>query len=472
MQDYIDMISHLNDTLNGLVWGLPTMGLIVGTGIFFSFRANFVQFRRFGYAMKNTIVKAFSYGKLKDKGAITPFQAVTTALAGTVGTGNIAGVAGALALGGPGAVFWMWVSALFGMATKYAEILLAVMFRKRNKQGDWVGGPMYYITGGLGKDYQWLAVLFSILGAIAALGIGNMVQINTAAGAFVALYDQFTQAVLVPGGRMEMSIRLVCGLVIALISALVLLGGVKRIGAVTEKLVPAMSLLYIIGALLIIAVNFEKLGAVLGLIVKSAFAPEAVLGAAFGIGVVQSMRLGIGRGVFSNEAGLGSSPMAHAATSETDPVKQGLFGIFEVFADTIIMCTLTALAVLMSGTEILYGQSAGAELTISAFETAFGGKAAAIFISIETALFATSTILSWSLYGCRCAEYLFGTQVIMLYKMAYVVFIVFGACLEMKLAWEITDTLNGLMALPNLIAILALSGYVVKATKEHFNKLQ
>jgi len=472
MQNFINAISHLNSTVNGLVWGLPMMGLIVGTGLFFSFRTNFIQFRRFGYAMKNTIMKAFSYGKTKDKGAISPFQAVTTALAGTVGTGNIAGVAGALALGGPGAVFWMWVSALFGMATKYAEILLAVKFRRRNKEGDWVGGPMYYITGGLGKDFKWLAILFSLFGAVAALGIGNMVQINTAAGAFVSLFDQFTPGALVPGGRMEMSIRLGCGLIVALIAALVLLGGLKRIGAVTETLVPAMSLLYIIGALVIIAVNFEKLGAVLSLIVKCAFDPKAVLGGAFGVGVVQSMRYGIGRGVFSNEAGLGSSPMAHAATSETDPVKQGLFGVFEVFADTIVMCTLTALAVLMSGTEIRYGQITGPERTISAFETAFGGKTAAIFISVETALFAASTILSWSLYGCRCAEYLFGTRIITLYKTAYVVFIVFGACLEMKLAWEITDTLNGLMAIPNLLAILALSGYVAKATRAHFNKLE
>lgn len=470
MQSLTEIVSHFNSALNGLVWGLPMMALIIGTGLYFSIRTGFPQLKKFGYAMKNTVGKAFSYGKIKDKGAVSPFQAVTTALAGTMGTGNIAGVAGAIALGGPGAIFWMWVSAFFGMTTKYAEIILAVKFRKRNSEGDWVGGPMYYITGGLGKSFKWLAVLFSIFGAVAALGIGNMVQVNTAANALVALAHEFRAGAVVSGNVSDMMLRLALGLVISVLTALVLLGGIKRIGSVTEKVIPAMSILYIIGAVFIIFLNIGKIFSVLEAIVIGAFAPDAVLGGAFGVGIAQSMRYGIGRGVFSNEAGLGSSPIAHAATSETDPVKQGLFGIFEVFADTIVVCTLTALAILMSGVTVTFGHAAGAELTISAFATAFGGKAAGVFIAIETAFFAISTILSWSLYGCRCAEYLFGTRAISAYKVVYIVFIVIGAGLQMGLAWEIADTLNGLMAIPNLIAILALSGVVVKATKEHFRK--
>ncbi|PKM74123.1 MAG: sodium:alanine symporter family protein [Firmicutes bacterium HGW-Firmicutes-16] len=470
MQNLTEIVSQFNSSLNGLVWGLPMMALIIGSGLYFSIRTGFPQLRKFGYAMKNTIGKAFSYGKIKDKGAVSPFQAVTTALAGTMGTGNIAGVAGAIALGGPGAIFWMWVSAFFGMTTKYAEIVLAVKFRKRNSEGDWVGGPMYYITGGLGKGFKWLAVLFSIFGAIAALGIGNMVQVNTAANALVALAHEFSTDPVMSGDAIDMTLRLAVGLIISIIAALVLLGGIKRIGSVTEKIIPAISILYIIGAVFIIFLNIGKITSVLEAIVVGAFAPDAVLGGAFGVGIVQSMRYGIGRGVFSNEAGLGSSPIAHAATSETDPVKQGLFGIFEVFADTIVVCTLTALVILMSGVSVSFGHAASAELTISAFATAFGGKTAGVFIAIETAFFAISTILSWSIYGCRCAEYLFGTRAISTYKVVYIVFIIIGAGLQMGLAWEIADTLNGLMAIPNLIAILALSGYVLKATKEHFRK--
>ena len=469
MQNLGEMITRLNDILNSIVWGIPMMLLIVGTGLYFSVQTGFPQFFKFGYAMKNTIGKAFSYGKISDKGAVSPFQAVTTALGGTVGTGNIAGVAGAIALGGPGAVFWMWISALFGMATKYSEILLAVKFRKRNNDGDWVGGPMYYITQGLGGKFKWLAVLFSLFGALAALGIGNMVQANTVAGAFVTLANSFGAA-KAAGGQTEILLRLGSGFVISFATALVLLGGMKRIGAVTEKLVPAMSLIYIFGTLIIILLNIEKIGDVLKLIVISAFAPKAVLGGTLGIGLSQALRLGIGRGVFSNEAGLGSSPIAHAATTEISPVKQGLFGIFEVFADTILMCTLTALAVLVSGAHIPFGQSAGAELTISAFGTAFGGRLSGIFITIELALFAVSSILCWALYGSRCAEYLFGTRILTLYKIVFVVFIVIGAGIKMSLAWDIADTLNGLMAIPNLIALIGLSGIVANLTREHFDR--
>ncbi|MDR1130938.1 MAG: sodium:alanine symporter family protein [Oscillospiraceae bacterium] len=464
-----EIVSSINSVLNALVWGLPMMGLIIGVGLYFSIRTGFPQLRKFGYAMKNTVGKVFSGGGKAEKGALSPFQALTTALAGTVGTGNIAGVAGAISLGGPGAVFWMWASSFLGMATKYAEILLAVKFRRRSPTGEWIGGPMYYITDGLGRSFRWLAVFFALAGAAAALGMGNMAQVNTAAESAVSLAGAFSgQGGVTAQG--EMLIRLGTGFVFALASALVLLGGMKSVGAVTEKLVPAMSVLYILGAALIIGANFEKAGAALGTIVSGAFRPEAVLGGGLGAGLSQSLRYGIGRGVFSNEAGLGSSPIAHASSSETDPAAQGLYGIFEVFADTTVICTLTALAILMSGAPVPYGVSTGAELTISAFETGFGARAAAAFISAETALFALATVLSWALYGSRCVEFIFGTRVTGAYKAVYIAFIVIGAVLHMALVWEISDTLNGLMAIPNLIAILALSGHVVRATKAHFGK--
>ncbi|MEG0777782.1 MAG: sodium:alanine symporter family protein [Oscillospiraceae bacterium] len=462
----VEFITNVNNAVNDVVWGIPMMLLIVGTGLYFSIRLGFLQFRKFGYTMKNTIGKIFHKTE-SEKGAVTPFQAMTTALAATVGTGNIAGVAGAIALGGPGAVFWMWVSALFGMATKFSEVVLAVKFRERNEKGDWVGGPMYYIKNGLGKNWKWLAVLFSIFGAIAAFGIGNMTQVNTIAGSVVTLVDQFTNGTATAP---EMTIRIIVGVVIALFTALVIIGGVKRIGSVTEKLVPLMSLIYIVGALMVVITNIGSIGEVMKSIFVGAFNPSAVLGGAVGIGIMQAMKRGVGRGVFSNEAGLGSAPIAHAATSETDPVKQGLFGIFEVFADTIVICTLTALTVLMSGTAITYGEEAGAELTIAAFTGTFGGKAASVIITVGITLFATSTIFSWGLYGSRCAEYLLGTKAITPYRVLFVIFVVVGATMNLGLVWKIADTLNGLMAIPNLIALLGLSGVVIKATKEYFSK--
>lgn len=476
MQTFVEWITKANSELNGIVWGIPMMILIVGTGLYFSTRTGFLQFRKFGYAMKNTIGKAFSKKeKIEDKGAVSPLQAVTTALAATVGTGNIAGVAGAIALGGPGAVFWMWISALVGMITKYAEVVLAVKYRERNEHGDWVGGPMYYIKNGLGRGWNWLAILFSLFGALAAFGIGNMTQVNTVAASVVTLFDEFSL-----GGN-ESTIRLVVGVVVALFVAMVIIGGLKRIGAVTEKLVPIMSLVYIVGALIVVFFNISSIGPVFKSIFVGAFNAKAALGGAVGITIIESMKRGVGRGVFSNEAGLGSAPIAHAATSEKDPIKQGLFGIFEVFADTIVICTLTALTILMSGVIGLDGSGAqfvfgddslGANLTIAGFTSTFGGKAASVIITIGITLFATSTILSWSLYGSRCAEYLLGAKALTPYKIVFIVFIVVGATMELSLAWNIADTLNGLMAIPNLIALLGLSGVVIKLTKEYFGKSQ
>ncbi len=462
--------------LNGLAWGPWMLLLLVGTGIYLSVRLGFLQFRKFGYTMRNTIGKVFSKQQA-GRGEVTPFQAVTTALAATVGTGNIAGVTGAIAVGGPGAVFWMWVSALFGMVTKYAEVVLAVRYRERNAKGDYVGGPMYYIKNGLGSKWRWLAVAFSLLGAVAAFGIGNMTQVNTIAGAINTAIDAFggnTQATVVHlFGQVVPVSSIVIGMLVAVIVALVLFGGIKRIGSVAEKLVPVMASIYIICALCVVFCNFGSLGNVFGAILKGAFNAEAALGGAFGITLMTTIQKGVGRGVFSNEAGLGSAPMAHAATSETDPVKQGLYGIFEVFMDTIVICTLTALTLLCgveSGVEIAWGETAGAELISAAFSTIFGEQIGSLIIAVGIGLFALSTILSWSLYGSRCFEFLMGTEAVAVYQVFFILVIVVGATLKLELVWDIADTLNGFMAIPNLVALLGLSGVVIKLTKNHFDK--
>jgi len=458
----MEAIASFNSWLNGIVWGWPCLILLVGTGIYYSIRVGFIQFRWFGYIMKNTIGKIFDK-KEAGEGAITPFQAVTTALAATVGTGNIAGVAGAIAMGGPGAVFWMWISALFGMCTKFAEVTLAIQYRERNDKGDWVGGPMYYISKGLGKNWKWLAVLFSLFGMLAAFGIGNMTQVNTIATSISSTVNQFTPI------NTETA-NLVVGIIVAIFCAVVLIGGLKRIGQVTEKLVPVMAVVYIVSALIVVFANIGRIGEVLRSIFVGAFSPEAVLGGAVGISISAAMKRGVGRGVFSNEAGLGSAPIAHAAADTDSAVRQGLFGVFEVFADTIVICTLTALTILMSGTEIAWGAGAGADLSISAFATVLGPKVAGIIISLGITLFATSTILSWCLYGTRCAEFLFkSTKIIKPYQIIFCLIIIVGATQELQLVWDIADTLNGLMAIPNLVALLGLSPIVIKLTREYFS---
>ena len=469
-------ISEIVDYLNGIAWGPWMLILLVGTGIYLSARVGFIQFGKFGYAMKNTVGKLFQK-QTAGKGEVTPFQALSTALAATVGTGNIAGVTGAIAVGGPGAVFWMWLSALFGMVTKYAEVVLAVRYRERNAKGDWVGGPMYYIKNGLGKNWTWLAMVFSLLGALAAFGIGNMTQVNTIATSINNAIDAFG------GNTAATSIRLfdqvvpvssiVVGLLISVIVALTLFGGIKRIGSVTEMMVPVMAAIYIVCALCVVFSNIGSLGKIFVMIFKGAFSAEAALGGAFGITIMTTIQKGVGRGVFSNEAGLGSAPIAHAATSETDPVKQGLYGIFEVFMDTIVICTLTGLTVLCgveSGVDIAWGQSAGTELISAAFATVFGEKIGALIVAVGIGLFALSTILSWSLYGTRCFEFLTGGKFVHIFQIVFVVMVVVGATLELELVWNIADTLNGFMAIPNLVALLGLSGVVVKLTRNHFDK--
>ena len=468
MKGFIDIISSANAWLNDIVWGIPMLIFIVGSGIYLTVRTNFFQFGKFGHAMKNTIGKIAQKVDVKDKGAVSPFQAMTTALAATVGTGNIAGVAGAIALGGPGAVFWMWVSALFGMGTKYAEVVLAINYRERNQHGDWVGGPMYYIVNGLGKKWKPLATVFALFGALAAFGIGNMTQANTIANAVSE-----TIVTLNPGSADSVfTIKLITGIIIAVLIALVLIGGIKRIGSVSELLVPFMSIIYIVGALIIVFSNLDRLGSVFSDIFRYAFNPKAVGGGLVGITIIQTMRRGVGRGVFSNEAGLGSAPIAHAASSETNPVKQGLYGIFEVFADTIIICSLTALSILCSGVPIAFGEGAGANLSIAAFSSVMGGAVGSIIVTIGVVLFAVSTILSWSLYGTRCFEFLVGEKFTRFYQVFFILFIVVGTTLHLQLVWDIADTLNGLMAIPNLIALLALSPVIIRLTKEYRAKLK
>lgn len=466
----MEMFTKIVTAVDDFAWGPVMLILLVGTGLYLSIRSGFLQFSKFGYAMRNTLGKAFTKQEA-GHGEVTPFQAMTTALAGTVGTGNIAGVTGAIFIGGPGAVFWLWVSSLVGMVTKYSEVVLAVRYRERNEHGDWVGGPMYYIKNGLGKNWTWLAYVFAFFGMIASFGIGNTTQVDSIATAIGTAVESF-------GGVMGEHTRLIIGVIVAIITAIVIIGGIKRIGAVTEKLVPFMALVYIITALVVVFGNIGQIGNVLCAIFTGAFSPRAIAGGAVGVGIMTTIQKGIARGVFSNEAGLGSAPIAHAATSETDPSKQGLYGIFEVFMDSIVICTLTSLALLMGlagqvGIDgIEWGVNHGSEMVVAAFSGTFGGKMSSVIIAISLGLFALSTILSWSLYGARCCEFLFGKAskpATLVYKVLFCVVLVIGSSLGLDLVWTIGDALNGLMALPNLVALLLLSGTVIRITREHFS---
>ena len=385
-----------------------------------------------------------------------------TALAATVGTGNIAGVAGAIAIGGPGAVFWMWVSAVLGMCTKFAEVTLAVYYRETNKEGDLVGGPMYYIKNGLGKNWQFLAVLFSAFGVLTVFGTGNATQVNTIT---TAVNSALLSCGLISEGAVKTS-NLIQGIIIAALVALILLGGVKRIGQVTEKLVPFMALLYIVLSVGIILFRIQALPSVIQAIFEGAFKPAAVTGGAVG-SLFMSMKKGVSRGIFSNEAGLGTGSIAHACADTRKPVKQGMFGIFEVFTDTIVICTLTALVILCSQVPVGYGQAAGAELTIQGFISVYGNWVS-VFTAVAMCCFAFSTILGWGLYGARCIEFLFSEKVIKPFMVAYSLVAILGATADLGLMWNIAETFNGLMAIPNLIALFLLSGTVVKLTKEYF----
>lgn len=457
----LDKIEAINGVVNNFIWGVPAMICIVGVGLFLSFRTKFIQIRKFPYAMKVTFGRMFKKREASD-GALTPFQAVCTALAATVGTGNVAGVAGAIAIGGPGAVFWMWMSALLGMCTKFSEVTLAVHFREKNKDGDYVGGPMYYIKNGLKKHWLWLAYLFSAFGVLTVFGTGNATQVNTITTAIDSALFNYN----IISEDTAPTLNLIIGIVLAVLIGLILLGGVKRIGQVAEKLVPFMAVFYIILAIGVVVININHVPGVFSDIFKGAFNPASVTGGVVG-SFFMSMKKGVSRGIFSNEAGLGTGSIAHACADTRKPVKQGFFGIFEVFVDTIVICTLTALVILCSGVPVGYGQAAGAELTISGFTSTYGGWVS-IFTAVAMCCFAFSTIIGWGLYGTRCIEFLFNSRVNKPFMLVYSLVAIVGATLNLDLLWSVAETFNGLMIIPNLIAVFMLSGVVVKMVKEYF----
>ena len=459
----LELIQSVNSAVNNFIWGVPAMICIIGVGLLLTIKTKFLQIRKFPYAMKETLGRVFKKQDASD-GSMTPFQAVCTALASTVGPGNIAGVAGAIAIGGPGAVFWMWISAILGMCTKFSEVTLAVHFRERNQEGDYVGGPMYYIKNGLSKNWHFLAVLFSAFGVLTVFGTGNATQVNTITTAINSALLNFHVISQSSVG----TANLIIGIIVAILVALILLGGIKRIGQVAERLVPFMAFIYIFFALGVVVLNIDQLPAVFGSIINGAFHPASVTGGIVG-SFFMSMKKGVARGIFSNEAGLGTGSIAHACADTKEPVKQGLLGIFEVFTDTILICTLTALVILCSGIPIGFGADAGAELTISGF-TATYGNWISIFTAVALCCFAFSTIIGWGLYGARCIEFLFSSKVIKPFMLVYSLVAILGATVDLGMLWSIAETFNGLMAIPNLIALFLLSGTVVKLVKDYFHE--
>ena len=456
-------IESINKWLNGVVWGIPMMCLILGTGVYLCIRCGFPQFAHFGHIMKNTLGKAFEKSEAKE-GSVSPFKAMCTALAASIGTGNIAGVSGAIAIGGPGAVFWMWMSALLGMCTKFAEVTLSIKYRQRNEKGDWVGGPMYYIQNGLGKKWKWLASVFAVFGALAAFGIGNMTQVNTICSTVGGAIKNF-----VPDVNLTV-VAWIVGALCAVLASIVYLGGIEAIGDVCALLVPVMAIIYILASIAVIVMNISAVPEAFGAIFKGAFNPAAVSGGLAGVGIKMAITKGVGRGIFSNEAGLGSAPIAHAAADVDHPVKQGMFGVFEVFMDTIVVCTMTAMVVLLGvGVHnIEFGNDIGAQLTINGFMSVFGDKIPGVVVAVCLTMFAFSTVLTWGLYGTRCMEYLFNYKAAKVYQIIFCGVMIIGGVIKLQLAWDIADTLNGLMAIPNLIALLLLSPVVIKLTKEYF----
>ncbi|MEJ2060566.1 MAG: sodium:alanine symporter family protein [Gammaproteobacteria bacterium] len=440
MQTIHALLSQTSDFL----WGKLLLILLLGCGVYLTIGLRAMPWRR----IRIGFLLLWRGRHAKGEGDITPFQALMTALSATVGTGNIAGVATAIFIGGPGAVFWMWITALFGMATKYSEALLAVKYRETDEIGNHVGGPMYYIKNGMGHRWRWLGFLFALFGALAAFGIGNTVQANSVADAVNSTFH-------VP--------HMVTGLVIAAIAAMVILGGIRRIAQVADKLVPFMALVYVAGALIIILANLQAVPEAIRLILSDAFTGTAAGGGFAGATVMVAIRMGVARGIFSNEAGLGSAPIAHAAASTDDPIRQGTIGMLGTFIDTIVICTMTALVIVITGAWT--GGENGAALSATAFNQGLPGFGEFI-VSIGLILFAFTTLLGWSYYGERCAEYLLGVRVILPYRILWILAIPVGAVLKLNFVWLLADVLNALMALPNLIALLALSPVVFRMTRE------
>ncbi len=472
MEKIYDLISGVNDSINGFVWGVPMLVLLVGTGIVMTFVTKWFQIVHAKQWFSKTIGSVFKKDSKardrSDKHSISQFQSLCTALAATVGTGNIAGVATAIVAGGPGAVFWMWFAAFFGMMTNYSENVLGIYFRRRNIKGDWCGGAMYYLEDGLGGKKNMravgkiLAILFSIFAVLASFGIGNLAQVNTISANL----------------NMVFSVNpYLTGVVLVTLVALIIIGGLKRIASVTERLVPFMVVIYILGTITIFIMHITKIGAIFAAIFKFAFGFKAVAGGVVGITVKKAVTMGFKRGVFSNEAGLGSSVMVHSASNVKEPVVQGMWGVFEVFADTIIVCTLTAFAILSSGlVDLSTGEVAkgveGGTMVATVFQSTFG-QVGAYFVAIAIFMFAFSTVLGWSFYGTKAWEYLFGTKSTVAYKIVFTAIVFVSAIIPdtyAKLPWDISDTFNGLMAIPNLIGVLSLSGVVYKITKNYVER--
>ena len=442
------------EMVNRIVWGAPALAGILGTGLYLSVRTGFAQLRLFPRALKLFLSRL---SRKQETGGVPPFQALCTALAATVGTGNLVGVAGAIALGGPGSIFWMWVCAVLGMMTKFAEAALAVRYRVKEK-GEYLGGPMYIISRGLGRRWNWLAVLYCFFGVVAAFGVGNATQVN-------AVITGLNQVIVYFGGAQTRKQDLLMGCVMALLVAAMLLGGAKRIGKTAEFLVPFVSCGYLLLGAGVLIARAEAVPAAFGAIVRGAFSPRAVTGCALG-SMFQALRVGVSRGVFTNEAGMGTASIAHAAADVAHPAEQGLMGIMEVFLDTIVICTMTALVILCSGVPIAYGVDAGAALTTQAFTAVCGGWVS-VFLALALCCFAFATILGWGLYGARCAQYLFGAGAWKLFAAAQAGMVVLGAVLRTGTIWAMAETINGLMAIPNLIALAALSPELTRLTKEY-----
>ncbi len=467
MENFLAMVEKINSIINGWVWGPVMLVFLVGTGILITCGLKFFQVSKIKYWMKNTFGIMFKKNEKDTSGkTITPFQAICTALGGTVGVGNVVGVTTAIVAGGPGAIFWMWIAAFFGMMTKYSEIVLGIFYRKKSVDGEWLGGAMVYLKEGFSgkKGFKVLGtvlgVLFAVFCILASFGIGNMSQINTIAA-------NFEQTFSIPA--------VVTGVILMSLMAFMALGGLKRVASFTELLVPFMSIFYIIGAVVIVALNFDQIGSAFVAIFKGAFGLNAVAGGAVGTAIMLAAQKGIARGVFSNEAGLGSSALVHSSANVKEPVKQGVWGVFEVFVDTIVICSLTALVILTSGVIDLstglvaeiYSNDAVSVLVTKAFQNTFG-VVGGWFATIAIFFFAISTVIGWFIYGSKSCEFLFGKTTTDVYRAIFISMVMVGATMNLSLAWDISDTFNGLMAIPNLIGVLALAGTVFKITKNFF----
>ncbi len=493
MEGFLDKVAEINDVINDFVWSKTGVWLLIAVGLLLTILTKFFQVTHFGHWIKKTIGSMFEKkvrSHTGEKASISQFQALCTALAATVGVGNIAGVAGAIVTGGPGAVFWMWIAAFFGMMTNYSENILGIYYRRKNKEGEWSGGAMYYLQDGLGAKKgmkrvgRVLAIIFAICAVLASFGIGNMGQVNKIVINFTSAFDipALSENVLYTNGDSGVNLYMVLvGAVLLILVGVVVIGGLQRIANVAEKIIPFMVVMYVLGALIIIGVNYAEIGHAFGSIFSMAFSEQAVWGGATGVALKQIITVGCKRGVFSNEAGLGSSVMVHSNSNVVEPVKQGLWGIFEVFADTIVICTMTALTILTSGvidlsTGVTKDGVTDATLVAEAFNSVFsigGVEFGKYFIAIAILLFAFTTVLGWSHYGTKAVEYLSGSKahvVTRIYKIIFVCAVMLGAMMTSSIAWDISDTFNGMMMLPNLIGVMALSPLVVKLTKNYVDR--